>query len=134
MSEIMLKGKIIGFEDYEDYFIDAPFGEDSPFRLLTCHNQGLSFILVNPYHIIDDYTFDIDDKTVMELFDNSNPESSIAVLCVVRPTEETLYVNLRSPIVINVKKGRFVQVILENEGYGVSVPFAIKKTALQNEE
>ncbi len=130
VGETRLKGKIIGFEEFGDYILDAPFGEDSPFRVLHCVNQPLSFVVVNPYLIFDEYNLDIDDHVAEELIGRpGSPDAGevMAVLCIVRPHEKTLYVNLRSPIIINTAKDRFVQVVLQNEEYGVSVPFAIKK-------
>lgn len=126
-GEIKLKGKIIGFEEFGEYVLEAPFGENSPFRLLNCPDASLSFVVINPYYILEDYSFDIDDSIMKELFGKSAAEETIAVLCIVRPEDKTLYVNLRSPIIVNTKRGIFVQIILQNEGYGVSVPFAVKK-------
>lgn len=127
VRETRLKGRIIGFEEFGEYVLDAPFGEESPFRVLHCVEQTLTFVVVNPYYILEDYSFDIDDNVAEELIEKSDAEASIAVLCIVRPNDRTLYVNLRSPIIINTARNRFVQVILQNEGYGVSVPFAIKE-------
>jgi len=127
VSEIRLKGSIIGFEEFEDYILDAPFGEDSPFRILRCMEGPYSFVVVNPYNVMEDYTIDIDEKIAYELVDIRDANHTIAVLCIVRPVDNTLYVNLRSPIIINTARGMFIQVILQNEGYGVSVPFAIQK-------
>jgi len=125
--EIRLKGKIIGFEEFTEYILEAPFGENSPFRVLKCIGAPISFVVINPYYVLDDYSFDVDDAIIEEIMDRSKSEESIAVLCIVRPNDRTLYVNLRSPIIVNTIKGRFIQVILQNEGYGVSVPFAVKK-------
>ncbi|HQK47263.1 MAG TPA: flagellar assembly protein FliW [Syntrophorhabdaceae bacterium] len=127
VSEIRLKGRIIGFEELGEYILDAPFGEDSPFRVLHCIDQPFSFLVVNPYYILEDYSFDIDDHVAEELIERSGTEATIAVLCIVRPNDKTLYVNLRSPIIVNTARSRFVQVVLQNEAYGVSVPFAVKK-------
>jgi flagellar assembly factor FliW len=89
--------------------------------------MALSFVVVNPYYILEDYSFDIDDHVAEGLIERSGEDEAIAVLCIVRPNDKTLYVNLRSPIIVNTTRSRFVQVVLQNEGYGVSVPFAVKK-------
>lgn len=127
INEIRLKGKIIGFEEFSDYVLEAPFGDDSPFRVLKCVDASVSFVVINPYYVFEDYSFEIDDAVANELLVKSKPEETIAVLCIVRPNDKTLYINLRSPIIVNTDRGRFIQVILQNEGYGVSVPFAVKK-------
>jgi flagellar assembly factor FliW len=127
VSELYLKGKILGFEDYNNYVLEDSFGENSPFRLLSCPEKAVTFVAVNPYYIVDDYSFEIEDGIVRELMLEGNYIDDIAILCIVRPNENTLYVNLRSPLIINIKNGYFVQTILQNEMYGVSVPFYAKK-------
>jgi flagellar assembly factor FliW len=127
VNELFLKGKIIGFEEYENYSLKDAFCENSPFRLLVCSGAPISFVVVNPYYVVEDYSFDIEDNTIKELMLEGNFIEAIAVLCVVRPNEQTLYVNLRSPLVINTKNGSFVQTILPNEAYGVSAPFYAKQ-------
>jgi flagellar assembly factor FliW len=127
VGEIQLKGKILGFEEYDDYVMQDAFGETSPFRLLLCASAPISFVVVNPYHIVEDYSFEVEDSTINNLMLEGNFIEDVAVLSIVRPNDETLYVNLRSPLVINTRNGHFVQVILQNETYGVSVPFSAKK-------
>jgi flagellar assembly factor FliW len=124
---MQLKGKILGFEEYDDYVMQDAFGEASPFRLLSCNSAPISFVVVNPYYIVDDYSFEVEDGTINNLKLEGNFAEDIAVLSIVRPNDNTLYVNLRSPLVINTKNGHFAQVILQNETYGVSVPFSTQK-------
>lgn len=126
MNSISLRGSIIGFEDNQDFVMEAPFGEDSPLRLLACTSAPISFVVISPYHVLEDYSFEIDDHIVDELGLQEDALENISVLCIIRPQETTLTVNLRSPLVINTKNGEFKQIVLRNESYGVSVPFAVK--------
>jgi flagellar assembly factor FliW len=128
LSEIKLKGKIIGFEEFENYIMEDKFGEESLFRLLVCLDEQISFVVVNPYSIVDDYTFDIDDDVLKSLHFDNNTTEGVVVLCIVRPNQNNLLVNLRSPLVINPGEGIFRQIILQNESYGVSVPLEMNKT------
>jgi flagellar assembly factor FliW len=127
VSDVILKGRLIGFEEYESYAMQDPIGEGSPFRLLICAEAPITFVVMNPYYVEEDYSFDIDDAVLNRLFPKGDAVEDIAVLCVVRADENALFVNLRSPIIINTKTGAFVQTILQNEAYGVSVPFTVKK-------
>jgi flagellar assembly factor FliW len=126
MSEIPLKGRVIGFEESEEYALQDVFGPDSPFRLLRCLDSGISFLVVNPYHAVEEYTFDVEDDTMAALSLTEGEIEHLAVLCIARYEKETLYVNLRSPLLVNTEEGIFLQVILPNEGYPVSFPAAIK--------
>jgi len=129
VNEKQLEGKILGFEEYARYTLKDSLGESSPFRVLECDETPIAFVVVNPYSIIEDYSFDIDDAVLNGLGFSQAAAEEIAVLCVVRLDEDRLYVNLRSPLVINTRNGSFTQIILQNEAYGVSVPFAAKNSA-----
>ncbi len=127
MSENMIKGNIIGFEEYEEYTIENVFGEISPFRLLSCLKAPLSFVVVSPYYILENYSFELEENILKTLEVDGNSIENVAVLCIVRPHNHILYVNLRSPIIVNTKSGIFTQTILQDESYGVSVPIVAKK-------
>ncbi len=127
MKKIRLKGKILGFEDQTDYILTDPFGGDSPFRLLSFADKPISFVLVNPYSIFEDYVFEVDEEILEEKVGIKGKIDRLAVMCIVRVEKEVLYVNLRCPLLINTEDGRFAQVVLKNEGYGLKVPFAIKR-------
>ncbi len=126
MSEIFLKGKVIGFEESERYALQDAFGPDSPFRLLKCLDSGIAFLVVNPYQAVEEYAFDVEDDTIATLSLTEGGIEHLAVLCIARYGKEMFYVNLRSPLLVNTEKGLFMQVILPNEGYPVSAPVAIK--------
>ena len=123
---IHLKGKVIGFEELEDYALQDPFGADSPFRLLKSLQSDIAFVVVNPYHVVEEYTFDIEDDALTALSLTDKDVDRVAVLCIARRENETVYANLRSPLLINTDKGLFLQVVLSNEGYPVSAPLAKK--------
>ncbi len=126
MSEIKLKGKVIGFEEYGDYVMESVFGDRSPFRVLSCLGAPISFVVVNPFTIVDDYSLQIDDETMKFLGLNGGTIEDVAILCIIRSDNQNFFVNLRSPLVINTARGIFVQTILQDEKYGVSVPFTVK--------
>ena len=129
VNEKQLEGKILGFEEYVRYTLKDSLGDSSPFRVLICDEAPVAFVVVNPYSITEDYSFDVDDAVLGSLGFSQAAAEEIAVLCVVRLDDDKLYVNLRSPLVINTRNGSFTQIILQNEAYGVSVPFAAKAPA-----
>jgi len=125
-NKIRLKGKIIGFEEFTNYLLESPFGKSSPFRLLSCTDENIAFIVINPYSVLNDYSFCVDDSVFRELQDNSGKET-IGVLCIVIVQDKNLYVNLRSPLIINTATGKFTQIILQNEKYSISFPINVHK-------
>lgn len=127
VSETILKGTIIGFEEYQEYTLKDTFGPTSPFRLLECTSAPLAFILVNPFSVTESYNIDIEDEVLNNLDLASDSIEHIAVLCVARRIDPDWCVNLRSPLIVNTEKNRFQQVILQNDSYPVSVPIVFKK-------
>ena len=123
MSEFLLKGKIIGFEEQANYTLRNLVAEDSPFRILESTEGGFSFVVVNPYDVAENYTFEVQDDVLADLDLDPKSVEDLAVLCIIRHDEDNVYVNLRSPLVFNTKKGFFRQIILDNEAYPVSTPF-----------
>jgi len=127
MNRIKLKGRIIGFEEYQNYELNAVAGETSPFRLLSCVDTHLSFVVINPFSIVDEYALEVSDTIARVLQLQDGTVDDVAVLCIVRLAEEVCYINLRSPVIVNAKQGVFAQVVLENENYSSSTPFVMKE-------
>jgi len=83
---------------------------------------GLAFVVADPYSIFSPYEFALDDNTVEEL-EISGPEdvSALVILTVQDPFEKST-ANLQAPIVMNMKKNKGKQVILNNENYKTKQP------------
>ena len=128
MSEMSLKGTILGFEEYGEYTLRNIFDDTSPFRILACLEDRLAFLVVNPFVVREDYQLEIDDAVASNLDLMGEGIRNVAVLCVVKKNGVGDYsVNLRAPIIINTARGRFQQVILQNESYGMEVAFFTDK-------
>ena len=127
VSDIPLKGMILGFEEYSQYALQNIFDDSSPFRILACLDERIAFLVVNPFVVVEDYNFEIDDAVAANLGLSGENLQHVAVVCVARKENNNYRVNLRSPLIINTVEGRFQQVILQNEAYGVEVTFSIDK-------
>lgn len=127
MSDIPLKGTILGFEEYDEYALRNIFDDSSPFRILASLEAHLAFLVVNPFVVVEDYNIEIDDATANNLGLTGERIQNVAVLCVARKGINGYLVNLRSPLVINTVEGRFQQVILQNEAYGIEVSLSLQK-------
>jgi flagellar assembly factor FliW len=127
VSDIPLKGTILGFEEYNEYVLRNIFDDSSPFRILACLDVRLAFLVVNPFVVMEDYNIEIDDSAANSLGLTGDRIQNVAVLCVARKQSENSYlINFRSPLIINTVEGRFRQVILQNEAYGIEVSLSIK--------
>jgi flagellar assembly factor FliW len=127
VSDIPLKGMLLGFEEYSEYALRNVFDDSSPFRILACLEERIAFLVVNPFVVAEDYNLEIDDAVASNLGVTGENIQDVAVVCVARKENNNYAVNLRSPLIINTVEGRFQQVILQNEAYGVEVTFSMDK-------
>ena len=127
MSDMPLKGTVLGFEEYSEYALQNIFDDSSPFRILACLQDRIAFLVVNPFVVKEDYNLEIDDAVVARLGLTADVIQHVAVLCVARKEIDSYRVNLRAPLIINTVEGRFQQVILQNEAYGIEAAFPMDK-------
>ncbi|WP_448376316.1 flagellar assembly protein FliW [Fervidobacterium sp.] len=105
---------IPGFEELKK-FIVLSLPETDPIKwLVSLDDESVAFPIIDPWLVLEDYEVDLSNQD-LELLQVQDP-SDIVVLSIVtipidKPQEAT--VNLKAPIVINIKKGRGLQVILE---------------------
>ena len=118
---------LLGFEEYSEYALRNVFDDSSPFRILACLEERIAFLVVNPFVVAEDYNLEIDDAVASNLGVTGENIQDVAVVCVARKENNNYAVNLRSPLIINTVEGRFQQVILQNEAYGVEVTFSMDK-------
>jgi flagellar assembly factor FliW len=120
---------IPGFMDEKQFALLALSDDESYFVLQSVSTPGLAFVLTNPFHLMKEYDFQLEDATVEEL--NLESEKDVAVysiLTVQDPFEKTT-ANLQAPIIINLKNRKAKQVILHNEQYKTKHPIFIKAEA-----
>lgn len=113
---------IPGFPE-EKKFAFLSQGEDSPFAFLqSIANPDLTFVIVEPFSFIKDYTFNLADELVSELeLSNENPPHIFNIVTV-RETIQNATVNLVAPIVVNWHKKIAAQIILEKTSYTTRQP------------
>jgi len=126
MANMIIQGTILGFEGYRNYTLKNDFDESSPFSILECRDSDLYFVVVDPFFLNKDYSFQVDDATIDELQLTENPYDEIFVLCIVKAGGETHSVNFRAPLICNSVKGIFKQIVLQDETYPTSTTFSFK--------
>lgn len=115
-----------GFEDAKKYAIidcmkDVK-GDDSesPFKWLQCCDQPqITFVIANPFMIKKDYDFEIGEDTIKSL--DIEKEEDVAVYVIVNIPEDIskMSMNLKAPVIINVRNHLGEQIILDTVEYNV---------------
>ncbi|KMZ54345.1 flagellar assembly protein FliW [Dorea sp. D27] len=109
---------LFGFENYK-HFLPLPITEDSDavLNLLSVEDESLSFIIMNPFLLMNDYAPRLPDDIYHKLEAEDEADLSFYVICVVGDSPEDSTVNFKCPIVVNTVSRKAVQVILESDTY-----------------
>lgn len=109
---------LIGFESYTEY-LPIPFdkGNDSLISLQSLEDETLSFILMNPFGLLSDYSPSLPKYELKELGAESSEELSYYVICVMRDSVAESTVNLKAPLVVNARNRQARQIILDQKEY-----------------
>ncbi len=108
-----------GFED-EKSFVLLPVEGNDVFQVLqSTVSTEVALIVSNPFQLVDDYSFDIDDSTI-EFLDVRKQED-IIVLGVVSLKEpfEASTINLQAPIIMQVANKKAKQMILNDQNWSL---------------
>ncbi|AOV08513.1 flagellar assembly protein FliW [Sporosarcina ureilytica] len=108
-----------GFEE-EKGFILLPIEGDEVFQVLqSTTSTHIAFIVTNPFTLIDDYVFEIDEPTIDLL--KIQDQSDIFVLNVLSLKEpfETSTINLQAPLIFHTKNKQAKQMILNDTIYSM---------------
>ena len=100
---------LFGFEQ-NTKFVPIMVEEDSDAVLLlqSMENEELSFVVMNPFMLCEDYA---------KIGTKNQEELSFYVICVVKDDLDASTVNLKCPIVVNVVTRQARQVILDTKKY-----------------
>lgn len=114
-SVISMPNGILGFEDTKRYTLISPLGKDTfPMWLQSVDDVQPCFVVYDPMHVYPDYRFEISDEEQELLkIDENTPYICLTVAIVPEDYRKTT-INLRCPIVLNIRDNIAAQVILED--------------------
>lgn len=108
-----------GFEKMEE-FILLPLSDDSPFIIMqSVEDPDIAFVTVEPGNLIQNYEFEISDKTEKNLKIESVSNLLILNIITLKDDFKKSTANLSAPIVINLEEKLGQQVILDDQRYQV---------------
>lgn len=109
---------LFGFEEYKEYLpLPMEDDDDAVLCLLSTDDENLSFIIMNPFRLMKDYSPVLPGDVYKKLGTSNEDDLSFYVLCVVADPAEESTVNLKCPIVVNTVNRKAIQVILETDKY-----------------
>ena len=117
-SELLyFKEGLYGFDDLHKY-LPVPFEEsDRIFILQSIEEPMISFVLMNPFMILDDYDPVLLDKDIEDLGNPSMDDISFYIICSLKSDIGESTLNLKCPIAVNATNKQAKQIILEDSKY-----------------
>jgi len=122
---------IPGFED-EKQFALLPIEGNGIFQVLqSTTTSDVAFIVANPYTVITDYSFNVDEPTI-DLLDIKN-EADVFVLGVLslKAPFETSTINLQAPLIFQSTTKKAKQMILNDNAFSMRHPIGNQVTAAE---
>lgn len=111
---ITFKQPMYGFDEYRKFALlhNEEFG-DQFLWLQSLEEKGLCFILIDPCAAVPDYVPEIDEAT--EKLIGSAEDCACWVTIAIPDDFRKSTINLKSPVIINLKTQSAVQIILEQD-------------------
>ena len=112
---IEFKKEILGFKNYKKFTLIDNLEDNLFYWLQSTQEKDLSFILLNPYEVIDEYEVKVSDEFLEEIELESDNSIIIYTMVNIGDNGEYIAINLKAPIIINSEKQLGGQVVLEKE-------------------
>lgn len=108
---------LYAFEDVKDYILLQEDSAGAIWSLQAAYQPYPSFIAVDPFLIRKDYAPQLTKEDLRLLGDPDQEDLCFLAIAVIRENLQDSVANLKSPIVINVKKLTGRQVVMEDTDY-----------------
>lgn len=119
--DIIFKKGIPGFDSLREFII-TDLEDNKKFKVLQSKESEISFVMTDPFEVYDNYEINLNDEIIKEL-EIKNPED-VLILSIITlgKTLETSTMNLKAPLVINIKNNLGKQYIMQNSKYETKHP------------
>ncbi|EQE46015.1 flagellar assembly protein FliW [Clostridioides difficile] len=120
--KVTLKKGILGFENLKEYELLDIEDNDSLKEFNSTEEEGIGFVVVSPFEIINEYEIVLNQETIEKLEVKSPKDVVLFNIITLGQTFEESTVNMKAPIVINIKTNFGMQIILQDDKYSIRHP------------
>lgn len=111
--------EILGFPEEQEFLLLTQFAEAPFMWLQSLKTPQLAFVLLDPWAVFSEYEFNIPDETKKDLKIVNKEQVMVMGIVVIPDDPKLMTINLRAPIIINVKERLAQQIILPDEKYPI---------------
>lgn len=121
---IIFPSGIPGFSEAKQ-FVLLELPDNQFFHILqSIDDEKLAFIITDPYHLYQDYSFELESSTLEFLKITNRDDIAIYTIVTVNKPFVASTINLKAPIVIHMKENIAKQVVLQKENYSSRAPIS----------
>ena len=113
---------IPGLEEYKNYEISQVEGSDKFKTIISIEESNIGFIAISPFDIKNNYEINLNDEIIKDLQIESPKDVLVLNLITLGQTLEKSTVNLKAPVIINIKNNKGKQLILQDDKYSIREP------------
>lgn len=111
-----------GFEQLKKFII-FKLEDNEDFNVLhSLENNEIGFVVTTPFSIVNNYEFKLTEEILKELEIKDEKEVLVLNTVTLNSDISKITVNLKAPIIINIKSKLGAQIILDNEKYSIKHP------------
>lgn len=119
---ITFKKGLPGFEGLKK-FILFPVEDNEVFSVLhSIEDENTGLVVTSPFNVLKDYEFKLDEEKMKELQIESHENVIVLNTVTLSSAVENITMNLKAPIIINIKMQLGEQIILDNPEYLIKYP------------
>jgi len=120
--QIFFEKGIPGLEKYREFEINQVESNEKFKQIISIEDSNIGFIAISPFEIKKDYELNLSDDVIKELQIDSPKDVLVLSLITLGKTLEKSTVNLKAPVIINIKNNKGKQLILQNDKYNIKEP------------
>lgn len=119
--ELTFKKGLPGFELLINFEL-TDLENNGKFKILKSKEENISFVTTSPFDMYEDYEISLNDEIIKELeIENPQDVLLLSIITLGKTLQEST-INLKAPIVINVKNNLGKQYILQTDKYETKHP------------
>jgi flagellar assembly factor FliW len=124
-KDIMIfKKGIPGFEGLKKFILFPVEGNEVFSILHSIEDESIGLVVTSPFSIVEDYEFKLGEEKTKELQIESYENVVVLNTVTLSSKVENMTMNLKAPIVINIKMKLGEQIILDNPKYSIRYPLS----------
>lgn len=92
----------------------------------SLEDENIGFLAISPFDMDENYEIKLSDNDIKEL-EIENPEDVLLLnIITLGDSLATSTVNMRAPIVLNIKNKLAFQIVIQNDKYDIKAPFNLR--------